>query len=158
MDYIIYGQFQVDLDNFDNRDSVFITSIHKAKGKEFPICFLCGCSSYFVNEIGEITFDSKFGASLKSRRLNNILEYSNIFRDSMNLYLKHQTISEELRLLYVAMTRAKEKLYITSVVNNRELKWESNELAKNKNLHSYFVKNSKNFYQWITLPKIQEYS
>lgn len=157
LDYIIYGQFQVDLDNFDNRDSVFITSIHKAKGKEFPICFLCGCSSYFVNESSEIAFDSKFGASLKSRRLNNILEYSNIFRDSMNLYLKHQTISEELRILYVAMTRAKEKLYITSVVNKKELKWESNKLAKNKNLHSYFVKNSKNFYQWITLPKIQEY-
>ena len=97
--------------NTDSSNSCKIMTIHKSKGLEFPICYFAGFSSRFnLNELKEkIIFDNKYGL---------ILPYiNNYYKDTiLKTLLKYNTrveeISEKIRLLYVALTRAKEKMII----------------------------------------------
>ena len=86
--------------------------MHKAKGKEFPVCFLLDSSSKNIDN--SIIFDLNLGITLKTRENNSMLENSNIFWSGAQIYKKYKEKSEELRVLYVALTRAKEKLFIIS--------------------------------------------
>jgi ATP-dependent helicase/nuclease subunit A len=112
INYILNNKNFDCLNNFNHEDAVLITSIHKSKGKEFPVCFLLGGSS--KNLDNSIIFDLNLGISLKNRKNNNMFENSNVFFDSLKIYKKYKNKSEELRVLYVALTRAKEKLFIIS--------------------------------------------
>ena len=112
INYILNNKNFDCLNNFNHEDAVLITSIHKSKGKEFPVCFLLGGSS--KNLDNSIIFDINLGISLKIRENNSIIENSNIFFDSLEIYKKYKKKSEKLRILYVAFTRAKEKLFIIS--------------------------------------------
>ena len=112
IDYILNSKNFNFLEDFNHEDAVLITSIHKAKGKEFPVCFLLGgLSRNFDNNI---IFDSNLGIGLKIRENNSMLENSSIFFDGIEFYKKYKETSEKLRVLYVAFTRAKEKLFILS--------------------------------------------
>lgn len=102
---------------FENKekidDSVRIMTIHKSKGLEFPICYFAGFSNEFnLSELRErITFDNKYGLVLP--------KVNGYYKDTIAKTLLKQTtrkeeISEKIRLLYVAMTRAKEKMIIVT--------------------------------------------
>ena len=112
IDYILNNKNFNFLEDFEYKNAVLITSIHKAKGKEFPICFLLGGSP--KNSDNNIIFDLNLGVALKTKTKNNLCESSNIFRDIIEIHKKYKEKSEELRILYVAFTRAKEKLFIIS--------------------------------------------
>ena len=113
IDYILNNKNFDVLKNFNHEDAVLITSVHKAKGKEFPVCFLLDSSSKNIDN--SIIFDLNLGIALKIRGNNSVLENSNIFWSGAQIYKKYKEKSEELRVLYVALTRAKEKLFIISV-------------------------------------------
>ena len=142
INYIYYSN-SISIDNFDNRDAVLVTSIHKSKGKEFPICFIGGTSSNFVNDNDKIMFDSELGIAFKNSK-----NESNIYKDAMEWYQKYQNRSEELRVLYVALTRAKEYLFIVSSKKKRE-----NEKSTDKIIHPLMIENAKCFSDWIKLIK-----
>ena len=112
IDYILNNKNSDFLNNFNHEDAVLITSVHKAKGKEFPVCFLLDSSSKNIDN--SIIFDLNLGITLKTRENNSMLENSNIFWSGAQIYKKYKEKSEELRVLYVALTRAKEKLFIIS--------------------------------------------
>ena len=147
VNYINYGNIS-SIENFDNRDAVLITSIHKSKGKEFPICFLGGTSSNFVNEDDIIMFDLNLGTAFNTHESDG-----NMFKDSMNIYSKYQSRSEELRVLYVGLTRAKEYIFITSAVKKQKRKETIEIFDEKKHIHPVIFENAKNFSEWIKLIK-----
>ncbi len=98
---------------------VRILSIHKSKGLEFPVVLLCGLERRF-NESdiqNTILFHPELGLGPKRTDRSRMLRYTTIARDAVALRLKQQLRAEEMRLLYVAMTRAEHKLILFTAVN-----------------------------------------
>ncbi|WP_408070484.1 helicase-exonuclease AddAB subunit AddA [Butyrivibrio sp. JL13D10] len=107
-----YGEANV-LD--ENADVVRIMSIHKSKGLEFPIVFLSGMAKKFnymdVNK--SVVLDVDFGIGTFAIDLQKRIKYKNLRKTIMGESMKMDILGEEMRILYVAMTRAKDKLIMT---------------------------------------------
>lgn len=95
--------------------SVTITTIHKSKGLEYPVVFLCGLSRRFNDEDlrQNVLLDPVLcaGCSVVDRDL--MVKYPSVAKIAIREKKRREMISEELRILYVAMTRAKRKLIMT---------------------------------------------
>ena len=108
----------------ENADVVRIMSIHKSKGLEFPVCFVCGTAKKFnMQDLnGRMIADVDMGIGADyvdvERRLQSKTVRKNIVAEKMRL----DNLGEELRVLYVALTRAKEKLIMTGTVERPEKK------------------------------------
>ncbi len=114
---MIKGNNEIKYHNNLGSNGVKIMNIHKSKGLEFPICYFAGFSDEFnTSDIRErFIYDETYGLILpffKEGIDNTILK--DLYKDK---YLKND-ISERIRLLYVALTRAKEKMIIISSINN----------------------------------------
>nr|MCR5755448.1 helicase-exonuclease AddAB subunit AddA [Acetatifactor sp.] len=110
----------------ENADVVRIMSIHKSKGLEFPITFVSGMSKKFnmqdTNQSLVVDMDMGLAVGyvdVKRRISNKTLRHAVISGK-----MKEDNLSEELRVLYVALTRAREKLIMTAVTDKAEEKWE----------------------------------
>ncbi len=99
----------------ENEDVVRIMSIHKSKGLEFPVVFLCNSQKKFnlkdLNDSILLHQDIGFGPTLINSEKR--IKYNTLAREAIKIKMKQETLSEEERILYVALTRAKEKLFIT---------------------------------------------
>lgn len=107
--------------------AVRIMSIHKSKGLEFPVVFLCGLSKGFNKEDTKapVLCDRELGLGLCCADLVNRIKYPTVARKAIAEKKVRDMISEELRVLYVAMTRAKDRLIMTYAKENPEKKiWE----------------------------------
>ena len=100
---------------------VRILSIHKSKGLEFPVVLVCGLDRQFneADTKSTILFHPDLGLGPKRTDRARGLRYTTIARDAAALRLRRQLRAEEMRLLYVAMTRAEHKLILFSAVNGR---------------------------------------
>lgn len=99
----------------ENADVVRIMTIHKSKGLEFPICFVCGLSKQF-NQMDirqSILMDVELGIGVDC--INPVLrtKRKTLRKNMVAQRMKEDTRGEDLRVLYVALTRAKEKLILT---------------------------------------------
>ena len=118
-----YGEAEL-LD--ENADVVRIMSIHKSKGLEFPITFVAGLSKRFnMQDVNQsLIVDMDLGLATDyvdpERRLRN----RTLRRLALAAKLKEDSLSEELRVLYVALTRAREKLILTATLDNAAEQWE----------------------------------
>ncbi len=94
---------------------VRIMSIHKSKGLEFPVVLLCGLARRLNREdmSRPILFHPKLGVGPKGLDVDRGIEYPTLARMAVARQLEREMMAEELRLLYVAMTRAKEKLILS---------------------------------------------
>ncbi len=116
-----YGEANV-LD--ENADVVRIMSIHKSKGLEFPVCFVCGLAKKFnMQDLhAGMVADVDMGIGVDyvdvERRMQAKTLRKNIVAEKMRL----DNLGEELRVLYVALTRAKEKLIMTGILERPEKK------------------------------------
>ena len=101
-------------------DAIQILSVHKSKGLEFPVVFLCDTARQFNRQDSRDTVlvHPELGLGPKLTDLQRRVEYPTLARNAIRLRLEREMLSEELRLLYVAMTRAKERLYLTGVVKD----------------------------------------
>ena len=95
--------------------AVTIMSIHKSKGLEFPVVFLCGLSRRFNQEDlrAQVLCDKTLGLGLSVMDRENRVRYPTIARRAIAAKTVAESISEELRVLYVAMTRARDRLIMT---------------------------------------------
>ena len=104
----------------ENADVVRIMSIHKSKGLEFPIVFVAGTSKGFNKKEAntEVIFDENLGIGLNYVNLDLRIKANTPRRKLISDRMKKESLGEELRVLYVALTRAKEKLIITGSVKD----------------------------------------
>lgn len=104
---------------FDSEQSmpgcVTILSIHKSKGLEFPVVYLCNLGREFNPESrrAAVLCHKEFGLGLSVVDRENRLRYPSIAKRAIAEKIGEESLSEELRVLYVAMTRAKEQLVMT---------------------------------------------
>ena len=95
--------------------SVTIMSIHKSKGLEFPVVFLCGLSRRFNRESlnAQVLCNKDLGLGLSCVDTKNRVRYPAISKRAIAAKIASESLSEELRVLYVAMTRARDRLIMT---------------------------------------------
>ncbi len=103
---------------------VTIMSIHKSKGLEFPVVFLCGLSRRFNRESvqARILSDKELGLGLSVADTEHRMRYPTIAKRAIAVKMIAESLSEELRVLYVAVTRARDRLIMTYISQNLENK------------------------------------
>ena len=111
----------------EKADVVRIMSIHKSKGLEFPICFVAGLSKRFNRQdaSGDLIIDNDWGVGLSYVDPLRRVRGGTLRRDAIADKIRRDSLGEELRILYVAMTRAKEKLILSAYVRDYEKKREA---------------------------------
>ncbi len=101
-------------------NAVRIMSIHKSKGLEFPVVFLCGLSKDFNMESSraQVLCDKNLGLGLSCVDRKNAVRYPTLPKLAINQKIISESVSEEMRVLYVAMTRAQDRLIMTYTDKN----------------------------------------
>ena len=101
--------------NAQSSGSVRIMSIHKSKGLEFPVVFLCGLSRGFntADIQKQVLCHKDLGLGLTCVNATQRVRFPTIAKRAIAAKISADTVSEELRVLYVAMTRAKDRLIMT---------------------------------------------
>ena len=114
--------------------AVTIMSIHKSKGLEFPVVFLCNLSRKFNQEDlrAQILCDKTLGLGLSAVDTENRTRYPSLSKRAISVKMAAQSVSEELRVLYVAMTRAKDRLIMTYA--SRTLEGDLTDIAQRMDL------------------------
>ena len=110
----------------DTGSAVQILSVHKSKGLEFPVVFLCDTARRFnkTDARDTVLVHPELGLGPKRTDLARRVEYPTLARNAIQQRLIRETLSEEMRLLYVALTRARERLYITAALPDPEKRLE----------------------------------
>ena len=127
----------------DPQNSVKIITMHKSKGLEYEICFLCDTDKAFSKKsyTSPLLFHRSLGICGYVSREGGIVKYNNILRRCASLAIKESELEESERLLYVAMTRARSKLYITAAMTKQEEKRKRHarlyEVSDEYTLYSY---------------------
>lgn len=120
----------------ENADVVRIMSIHKSKGLEFPVVFVSGLSKRFNMQDANqsLIVDMDLGVAVdyvdSVRRIKN----KTLRRTVLSAKMKEDNLAEELRVLYVALTRAREKLILTAVLDKADEKWELAQMTGQERL------------------------
>ena len=106
----------------ENADVVRIMSVHKSKGLEFPICIVAGLAGTFKKKesSGFVVLDVDAGIGVDYVDLERRVKSKNLRKNVISVKLRKDSLAEELRILYVAMTRAEEKLILTGTVKDAE--------------------------------------
>lgn len=101
--------------NAGSMGGVTLMSIHKSKGLEFPVVFLCGLSKKFNPESmrASILCDRELGLGMNVADTQSRIRYPSVSRRAIAAKMEAESVSEEMRVLYVAMTRARDRLIMT---------------------------------------------
>lgn len=104
----------------ENDNVVRIMTIHKSKGLEFPLVILALAGKGIESKEGKNGYlvDSEFGIGLNRHEAKRRIKKTTFSFDAVKAKIKQETIAEKMRVLYVAMTRAREKLIITGVIES----------------------------------------
>ncbi len=149
----------------ENDDVIRIMSIHKSKGLEFPIVFLVNSNKKFNEQDvrkNPVLLHQDIGIGAKYIDYNAQVQYDTLTREAVKNVIINENISEEMRILYVALTRAKEKLIITGISNDFTKQIEDIEkqaeiyTRKNGKINHILVKKYKSYLDWILLIYIYE--
>ena len=106
----------------DGGDGVKLMTVHKSKGLEFPVVFLCDTARLFnrSDTRGTLLLHHELGFGPRYIDTERGIEYPTLAHVALRLRLDREMLSEELRLLYVALTRARERLFMTAAVKEPE--------------------------------------
>ena len=141
----------------ENADVVRIMSIHKSKGLEFPVVICSGMGKNFNTQDFKknILYHHSLGYGPQLVDFERRISFPSIAKEALKNKINIENLSEEMRVLYVAFTRPKEKLIITGSTKKIEdsiKKW-SSELDSSKTISQYSILKGKNFLDWI-MPSI----
>ncbi len=146
----------------ENSDVVRIMTIHKSKGLEFPVVFLARCSKEFnlSDAKSKVLWHKGLGFGANYIDCDNNYFDKTLQKNALILKINNELISEEMRKLYVAMTRAKEKLFVTAVLKKKNSDEFSEEVPSEYNkwvvsmkidgkMSKIYAKSSTNYINWI---------
>ena len=144
----------------ENENVIRIMSIHKSKGLEFPVVFLSSTGKNFnLKDLREkilIHQEIGFGPNYENSELK--IEYPTLAKEAIKMVSKRESISEEMRVLYVALTRAKEKLIITGIekdlqksIESKEKELQIYESEDNSKINPKILESYKSYLDWIEL-------
>ncbi|MEG1409634.1 MAG: helicase-exonuclease AddAB subunit AddA [Terrisporobacter sp.] len=137
----------------ENANVVRIMSIHKSKGLEFPIVFCSAMSKNFnmMDFKKDMLYHFELGFGPQLVDIDRRISYPSIAKEALKYKMNLENLSEEMRILYVALTRAKEKLIITGSTKDIPAtlkKWGKNLDGENP-VSQYDVLKAKNYLDWI---------
>ena len=137
----------------ENENVIRIMSIHKSKGLEFPVVFLSGTGKQFnMQDLNnKILLHPEIGIGVKYIDYDRQIEYDTLSKQAMKNQIMIETLSEEMRVLYVALTRAKEKLIITGYSTSDKQKEIDEIIYKYDKLNPIILKKYKSYLDWIKL-------
>jgi len=136
----------------ENDNTVCIMSIHRSKGLEFPICIVAGMNKKFnlQDTGGSIILDQKLGIGAEMTDSEKHVKGSTLKKNVIAYRMKSECLGEELRILYVAMTRAKEKLILTGICRNISGQTDKAD-AKGKDCGMTDVRSAQSELDWILM-------
>ena len=143
----------------ENDEAVRIMSIHKSKGLEFPICFVAGLGKRFnmSDSYGKIVVHPQFGIGVEEYDTKRRIKSQSFVKQILAEQIRLENLGEELRVLYVALTRAKEKLILVGTLKKPGEKLESYQSSAGTGMLSYGCRsNAGSYFDWI-LPAIYSY-
>ena len=143
----------------ENDNVIRIMSIHKSKGLEFPVVFLSSTGKQFnLMDLNQnVLLHQEMGIGVKYIDYDKQIQYDTLSKLAIRNKIHMETLSEEMRVLYVALTRAKEKLIITGISNDYEKEHQKiaeqvERYEKNINkINPILVKKYKKYLDWIML-------
>ncbi|PWJ51501.1 helicase-exonuclease AddAB subunit AddA [Faecalicatena contorta] len=146
----------------EQSDTVRIMTIHKSKGLEFPIVFVCGMGKQFNTQDvkSSIVIHPKWGVGIDAIDLEKRTKIPTILKKVIQEEIMRESLGEELRVLYVALTRAKEKLIITGELSDAaevlEQYQTQNHGEKGSPLPYYVLAGARSYLDWIlpVIPKL----
>lgn len=138
----------------EQEDVVRLMTIHSSKGLEFPIVFAAGLGRKFnMRDINSaFLFDKDFGFASKYIDSEKRIAYPSLPQLALKRKKRMELAAEEMRVLYVALTRAKEKLFLVGIVKNldREIKkWAKGNIGGNLLLKEYDRASATTYMDWI---------
>lgn len=137
----------------ENANIVRIMSIHKSKGLEFPvvICSAMGKNFNTQDFKKSILYHHNLGYGPQFVDYERRISFPSIAKEALKSKINIENLSEEMRVLYVAFTRAKEKLIITGSTRNIQdsIKRWSNGIESLDTISQYEILKGKNFLDWI---------
>ena len=133
-------------------NAVRIMTVHSSKGLEFPVCILAGTHKKFSTDTTDnVLLHSHLGFAAKRRDKETGVNFNTFVRKALSMEKKQSEMSEELRVLYVALTRAKEKLIMTAVKKNtsKYLSTLAGKLVSRDFISPYIVSGAKAICDWL---------
>lgn len=137
----------------ENADVVRIMSIHKSKGLQFPICIVAGCGRKFVPEYDDLRLHPTLGLGMRLTDPATRARRTTLPREAIAIAAADSAAAEELRIFYVAMTRAKEKLILLSTVRKLDSALErlAAQITPEEKLAPYVVNSVSSISEWLML-------
>ena len=137
----------------ENDDVVRIMSIHKSKGLEFPVVILANSGKQFnLQDLNsKILLHPELGIGVKYIDYDMQITYDTLSKRAIKNKMKIETLSEEMRVLYVALTRAKEKIIITGLAKKERQDKMLENVEKYDELNIMLLSKAKSYLDWITL-------
>ncbi|MBQ9000206.1 MAG: helicase-exonuclease AddAB subunit AddA, partial [Clostridium sp.] len=137
----------------ENANVVRIMSIHKSKGLEFPVVICSGMGKKFNTQDfrKDILYHHNLGYAPQLVDYKRRISYPSIAKEALKSKINVENLSEEMRVLYVAFTRPKEKLIITGATRelDKSLKSWASGIEGNAPISQYKVLKGKTFLDWI---------
>lgn len=138
-------------------EGVTLTSIHKSKGLEYPIVFVPECAKKrnTRDESGDILFDPALGFGMRLPDPGGFVRCDTILRAAIAEKKRVESVAEEMRVLYVALTRARTKLICTAKVRDPE-KFLEKYRAEASYPTRYRITTTDTYIEWLVLAHFSE--
>lgn len=139
-----------------DKGRVQIMSIHKSKGLEYPIVILSGLGKKFnfKDSISKMILHSEAGIGIDAVNLQSRKKMASVYKKYLSSRLNLETLAEEQRILYVAMTRAKEKLVMTGADGSKKIEeklddWRRRGESADAAFPDWMLTSAKSYLDWI---------
>lgn len=146
-----YGEANI---GSESDNTVRIMSIHKSKGLEFPVVFVCGMAKQFneTDSRAKAVMHPSLGIGCDCVDTRLRTRQASLLKKIIQKTTSMENLGEEMRVLYVAMTRAKEKLILTGCVGNMEeqaAKWSQTAATPGETLPYSSLTGASSYLDWV---------
>ena len=157
--YLEENETDITINDTEPENAVRIMTIHHSKGLEFPICIMAGMNMKGNDTPPEVYCHKKLGFGIKMVEPKTMFKYNTLQRNIIRQSVEREELSETMRILYVAMTRAREKLISVITFNSKKkngLSEKLNEIASlvkvnNNRIDEHCVESADKLGNWILM-------